>query len=319
MRAADLFAGFSGAGLGLQRAGMEIAFAANHWPEAIDVSRRHFPDAIHVVQDLSQADFTQVPDVDLIWASPCCTGHSNAGQGARGLWGLRFGFHDDARATCWAVIAAAEVKRSPWIVVENVPQLRRWELFKPWLGLLEALGYQLDVFEADAADYGVPQERRRLFVVGRHGAAPRVAERMVEPQRGRKKRPTWTPMTAALDWDAGTWEPIEDKGPKLQERCANARDRWGERCLSQDVTRHPGRPVTWPLPTVTGQDQLRLVRGDETRRLTVEETLAAQGLPTDYVQGVDLYRRQAIVMAGNAVPPPLAQAIGQAIIEESAA
>lgn len=72
MKAIDLFAGAGGSTTGMVRAGWQVVWAANHWPDAVRVHALNHPDTEHVVQDLQQADFTRLPQYDALWASPSC-------------------------------------------------------------------------------------------------------------------------------------------------------------------------------------------------------------------------------------------------------
>jgi DNA (cytosine-5)-methyltransferase 1 len=123
MRAIDLFAGSGGFSEGARQAGVDVVWAANHWQRAVTIHAMNHPDTDHECQDLCQANFSNVPDHDLLLASPACTGHSDArGKERAG--------HDEMRATAWAVISAADVKRPQTVIVENVPEFSlRWEAY----------------------------------------------------------------------------------------------------------------------------------------------------------------------------------------------
>jgi len=138
MRVADLFAGAGGFSQGAALAGADVVFAANHWRLAVDLHSKHHPETDHACQDLRQFDFSTMPDIDLLLASPACQGHSNAGRGARGKWGLDYRHHDPTRSTALAVIDALEAKRPQWVIVENVLQFRDWELYEWWRQGIEA-------------------------------------------------------------------------------------------------------------------------------------------------------------------------------------
>lgn len=111
MRAIDLFSGWGGFTLGAEQAGARVVWAANHWPVAVDVHARNHPHVAHVCQDLRQADWTQLPRFDLLLASPACQGHSRASQPRRRQ------YHDEMRATAWAVVDCADVT-DPLAIVE---------------------------------------------------------------------------------------------------------------------------------------------------------------------------------------------------------
>ena len=140
MKAIDLFAGAGGFTEGARMA--EVAWAANHWPMAVAFHGRNYPGTEHSCQDLQQADWREVPDHDVLLASPACQGHSLAR-------GKERPHHDALRSTAWAVVACAEYHRSRVVVVENVPEFRNWILYSSWLGAMYQLGYS----------HGAPSDR----------------------------------------------------------------------------------------------------------------------------------------------------------------
>ena len=117
-----------------QQAGVDVVWAANHWQLAVDAHAINHPNVDHACQDLVQADWTKLPSYELLLASPCCQGYSNASQPQRRA------YHDAMRATAWAVIDCAEVTQPETILVENVPQFAKWQLFPLWMDALRVLG-----------------------------------------------------------------------------------------------------------------------------------------------------------------------------------
>lgn len=76
--AIDLFSGLGGWSTGARAAGVQVLWAANHWPEAVKWHAANHTSTEHVCQDLHQAQWENVPAHDLLLASPCCQGHSKA-------------------------------------------------------------------------------------------------------------------------------------------------------------------------------------------------------------------------------------------------
>lgn len=293
MNAIDLFAGLGGFTEGARIAGVRTAWASNHWPLAVETHSANHPETEHVCQDLHQADWTRVPRHDLLLASPACQGHSSAR-------GKERPHHDAQRSTAWAVVSAAETCQPRALIVENVERFRRWQLFPFWAQALEALGYRLSEHVIDSADCGVPQNRRRLFVVGVRNRRRLGLLRPTSPH---------VPIADVVDFDAGEWSPIEKPGrsAKTLQRVANARERYGRRfvmpyySLSSGIT---GRPLSRPLGTVTTISRWALVDGDRMRMLAVDELRAAMGFRADY--RLPERKRDAEKLLGNAVPPPVA-------------
>ena len=304
MRAADLFAGGGGSSLGAQLAGADVVFAANHWTEAVDLHSRHHPETVHACQDLRQFDFRTMPDVDLLMASPACQGHSNAGRGARGKWGLAFDHHDATRSTALAIIDALEAKKPAHLIVENVPQFTSWELFDWWVQGIRLLGYDVSHGTHVSSEFGVAQQRTRWFL---HAFLNGKASTLSSPEL------PIIPVREILDPSAKGWKPVSSKSDRVQERVAAGR-RHGRSFITQHVTGHRGRSLDQPLPTVTGQQQLALVDGNRMRPLTIDEQGAAQGFPAGYFDSVRT-KGAAAQMIGNAVPVPMMQHFVAQILE----
>ena len=298
MRAVDLFAGAGGFTEGAEASGLRVVWAANHCPLAVEVHQDNHPRTEHSCQDLRQADFTRLPPFEVLLASPACQGHSPASQPARRPK------HDADRATAWSVVDCAEACLPRALVVENVPAFRRWVLFPVWLEALRTLGYALEELVLDAADFEVPQERRRLFVVGFRGR-PRAL--LLPPPGGPR-----TPSRTVLDPEGTGWAPVASKPEQVRDRVERGRRNHGPRFLTQHVTNHPGRSLDGPMATVTTASQhWHLVDGPRMRALSVRELARGQGFR-------DSYRLPEAIgpgtrLVGNAVPPPLAAAVVRAV------
>lgn len=301
--AVDLFAGAGGFTTGAQLAGVRVAWAGNHWPIAVRTHADNHPDTTHACQDLHQVDWHEVPRHDLLLASPACQGHSRA----RGADRPR---HDAARSTAWAVVSCAEVHRPEFVIVENVPEMREWILYDAWTSAFAALGYSQADVVIDAADVGVPQHRRRLFVVfARARAAPRV-EVQHRPHVG---------VGTVLDFGSGSWAPIERPGrsPNTLARVAAGRAAHGDRfVVSYYGTTRGGRSLARPIGTLTTRDRWAVVDGDRMRMLSIPEARAVMGFPSDYV--LPSSKQTAMHMLGNAVVPHVAAEVIRAVCRVAA-
>lgn len=307
MRVADLFAGWGGFSLGAEQAGAEVVWAGNHWPLAVEAHQANHPRAIHVCQDLNQANFYALPAIDLLCAGPSCPGHSQAAQPARAASPEIRGHHDKLRSNAWAVVEAAEAKRPRFLLVENVVDFRRWVLYPLWCAALGRLGYKLQEHVLVASHFGVPQRRERLFVVGSLSEIPRLSFSRVGSEPG---------IGPSLRLDEGVWQQVARATPAVKARVAKARARGlGEVFLTQHVTGHPGVPLHEPIRTITTKDQWAVVRGDVYRPLLIEEQMAAMDFPSTYRWPAHATRRDKVKGLGNAVVPRIAERLVSALME----
>lgn len=303
MRAVDLFAGWGGFTEGAGRVGVDVVWAANHWPLAVEAHRTNHPAAEHVCQDLRQADWTALPPFELLLAAPACQGHSTASQPGRRA------YHDEMRATAWSVVDCADVTEPRAIIVENVLTFLRWRLFGVWRCALEQLGYHVSEHIVRASDHGAPQRRERLFVVATRRAAP-IARGLAA-----RARPE-LPFGPCIEWDVPGWRPVSSSSAAVQERVRRSRERLREvRFLTQHTSDHMGVSLNEPIRTITTKDQWAIVDGDRYRPLTVRETARAMSFPDHYRWPESASRRDCMTGLGNAVPPALAAAIVSTVAE----
>jgi len=294
MKGIDLFAGLGGSSTGATKAGVEIVWAANHWQEAVDAHALNHPNTVHACQDLHQANFASVleltPRLDLLLASPCCQGHSKARGKANGN-----PQHDASRSTAWAVTAAAEVLNPEQIIVENVPEFLQWLLFPAWEHAMQKLGYSLASHLVDCADLGVPQNRKRMFIVCTKSKNPLMLKLPTLPH---------VPAESFIDFDSGRWSLVNKPGraSATLDRVANGRAQFGDRFLmSYYGNTKSGRSLQRPIGTITTRDRWAVVDGDRMRILTKEENMLAMSFPADYIKPPS--HKLTVHMAGNAVPP----------------
>lgn len=293
MKAIDLFAGAGGFTEGARRAGLEVVWAANHWPVAVEFHARNHPDTEHLCQDLHQADWSKVPSCDIVLASPCCQGHTKAR-------GKDQPHHDASRSTAWAVVSCCEYHRPPHFIIENVPEFLNWKLYPAWRAAMEALGYHITTTVFDAALVSLPQNRVRLFIVGslRKPVSIRLPNKLPRPIRD------------VIRFDEGKWNPIDRPGRSAAtlRRVVRGRDSFGRRFVMPyygSGSGLTGRSLDRPLGTVTARDRWAVVDGDRMRMFTVLEYKETMGFDRDYV--LPMRRDTAIHLLGNAVPPPQAE------------
>lgn len=290
MNAIDLFAGAGGFSTGATMAGINVVWAANHWPDAVEWHSKNHPGAEHICQDLHQANWAKVPAHDILLASPCCQGHSKARGKKRGN-----AEHDASRSTAWAVISALEFHQPAVAVVENVKEFLDWTLYRAWELALQALGYSISVNVIDASDFGAPQNRIRMFL---------VLTKSQKPIKLKLEKLAPVPASIFIDFDAGSWQPINKPGraKATLERITAGRQQHGDRFLiSYYGNTKTGRSINRPIGTITTRDRWAVVDGDRMRMLTRFECRDAMSFPSSY-QLPDNHRL-AVHLMGNAVCP----------------
>lgn len=167
MTAVSLFAGVGGFDLALERAGVTVAASVEIDKHARSVLEKRFPntklfnDVCEVTgNDLRSAGF--IPDRGIIVGGFPCQDLSVAGKRA-GLDGARSGLY-------WEIVRLVEETQPEWIVLENVPGLlssQRGADMGAVIGALADRGYGVGWRVLDAQYFGVPQRRRRVFIVAR--------------------------------------------------------------------------------------------------------------------------------------------------------
>lgn len=299
MIAVDLFSGLGGFTEGARQVGLDVAFAANHWPAAVEWHSRNHPEVHHECQDLAQMDMRILPRGGLLLAAPACQGHSSNGQPGR----LRERVsvkHQADRNTAWAVLAAADTARPRTIVVENVPAFLRWSIFPAWLDVLRALGYQVRPHVLSAQAYGTAQERHRTIVT-----ASLDAEIVLEPSVGAPPRS----IGDCLEPSSSGWTEIAEKPLAMRQRMRHAQHQAGSACFWANVDSARGRAFEESFPTVTTKSigQFYILDGPRCRPIGVRELARAQDFPDSYQ--LPESRTLAGRLIGNAIPVRLAAGV----------
>lgn len=157
-RFVSLFSGCGGFDLGFVRAGFVPAAAFDNWGAAVDNYRLNVGGEA-AVRDLSSGEVPYDGPCDVLLSGSPCQGFSTVG---------RRDVADPRNALLNAAVSAAEKLRPKVVVIENVPGVRFGAHREYWIKAirgLEALGYCVQQVALDAAEYGIPQARRRVMLV----------------------------------------------------------------------------------------------------------------------------------------------------------
>jgi DNA (cytosine-5)-methyltransferase 1 len=281
----DSFAGGGGASTGIEWAtGRSPDIAINHDREALAMHEANHPSTRHFCESVWDVDPKKAcggKPVELAWFSPDCR-HFSKAKGAKPV-------DNGVRGLAWVAVKWAKTVRPRILCVENVVELKTWGplladntpcpmrkgfTFRRWLAQLTNLGYQVDMRELVAADYGAPTSRKRLFIVARCDGRP-VEWPDATHGRACGLRPHRT-AAEVIDWSIPV-ASIFDRPRPLAENTLLRVARGVQRFVVEHppfmasprvaafVAKHfggngtPGSSLAAPLGTITTQDHNHLV------------------------------------------------------------
>lgn len=333
LRLMDLFAGCGGMTRGFVDAGgYRPVFAVEVDPDAARTYRENFGD--HVV-DRPIEEVHDFPAADVVVGGPPCQGFSplnRAGVGLerRGLWRHYLRALDESGARAF--------------VMENVPQLLTSVEYETFRAAAEQRGFGVDGRVLLAADYGVPQLRRRAIVLGVRGETPVWPD----PTHGDPKRvdehgrPAWRTFRDAVadgrrlpdEPDGESWHRARSPRPTSVERyrtipgegegrfeLAARRPDITPRCWLDKPTGTTdvfGR-LWWDRPSFTIRTEFykpekgRYLHPSAHRPITVREAARLMSFPDDFVLPEGQSMTSVAKQVGNAVPPLLARRIAETL------
>jgi DNA (cytosine-5)-methyltransferase 1 len=319
----EIFAGCGGLSTGFLDAGLRVAAGFELDTRAVDAYNynHEYRGSRGFITDLKVASGTEllakagIKRADFVIGGPPCQPFSIAGK----LRGKR-----DARADLIAhFIRMVDQLKPSAFVMENVPNLAaidNGEFLDEVKGGLRSLGYAVDHIIVSAADFGVPQNRKRLVVLGAKG---KDAVRFPIPTHGTPEHPYVTASNAIDDLpDAGEFGEI---GIYNHEPTVHSADMVARLSTLEPGKRergsfhdrlHPDRP-SFTLRAGSGNfSPLRPVHYKHHRVITVRESARLQGFSDDFRWPDRIPRLQQYRQVGNAVPPPMARAFAKCLAEQ---
>lgn len=305
----SLFSGCGGSDLGLLQAGVEPIWANDIDEVACELHGQVTGRPIAVPGDICQIH--RLPKADILAGCYPCQGYSQGGR-RRMTDSINYLYRQFDRVL--------RQIRPLAFIVENVDGMRfaqNEHLLRNQLVRFRLAGYRVRWRVLDAKDYGLAQDRRRLFIVGiRSGERlrfsfppPSHGDDGALPSRRTLRDVIWN----LRDAPAGSYnvEPFH-----WYYLSRNRRRTWGQQapCVPahwRHVALHPDSP---PLRKV-GKDHWEFVSAGQARRYSYLECAAIQGFPDPAAFQAGSVRRRFRAI-GNAVPPPLFSAVVSALVEQ---
>ena len=160
MRVVSLFSGAGGLDLGFKMAGHEIVWANDLYGDAVETYKKNIGDHI-VLEDISKISTDDIPACDIVIGGFPCQGFSVANTKRH---------EDDERNALYKqLLRVIAAKKPKFFVAENVKgllSLAKGKIAELIISDMTALGYKVKISVLNAADYGVPQRRQRVIIVG---------------------------------------------------------------------------------------------------------------------------------------------------------
>jgi len=304
--AVSLFTGCGGSDTGLVAAGFDILMANDILKYAAEVYNANLPATDYRVAPIE--NIKAFPTADLLVGCYPCQGYSQGGARVSSRE-INYLFKEFGRAL--------RLVKPKAFIVENVSGLIRkdnLDLFNWQIRNFRSAGYRVSWQLMNAADYGVAQERRRIIIVGIKSSTSDVFT-YPPPSHGPSAGSAHVSIRTALnglpEWPTGEFN---DEPFHWYYLSRNRRRSWDE--TSKTIvsrSRHvPLHPVSPELVNV-GPDRFAFVSDAPARRFSYREAARLQGFPGDLVFPDTHGMHSKYKVIGNAVPPPLFEAVARAL------
>ncbi len=321
MKLVSLFSGAGGMDLGFEKAGFDIVFANEFDKKIWETYEKNHNLKINK-KDIQDIEIDEIPYCDGIIGGPPCQSWSEAGN-------LK-GIEDQRGQLFYEYIRILKAKQPKFFVAENVSGMmakRHNKAVEDIVNLFEESGYDVYIFMVNSNDYGVPQDRKRVFYIGFRKDL-KIAN-FEFPEQCKDK-----PVLKDAIWDLRESAiPAKEKNITNGDDCLvpnheyfigtyssmyMSRNRvrsWDEpsftiQASGRQAPQHPQAPKM----ELVEKDKRKFVEGKENlyRRLSVREVARIQGFPDEFKFYYDNLN-DGYKMIGNAVPVNLAYEIGNQI------
>jgi len=306
----DLFCGGGFGARGAVRGGGTPLLAVDAWDLATKTYKANFPAATVIQKKIEEIDpfqYKRTFSPDVLLTSPECTAHSIARGAKPGS--------EKSRETAINIFPWIEAFNPRWVIVENVNRMKQWERHEELIITLESHGYTVNQLLLNAAEFGTPQARKRLFLIcDREGSIITKEDLLASHQKSKKN------AKSIIDW-SGQYKsnPLYKPGraQSTLERAERAISSLGKNTPFLIVYYGSDYAGGWqrldaPLRTVTTIDRFGLVTWENgepmLRMLQPPELLKAMGAGDNHKLPTGS-RRDKVKLCGNGVCAPVMEII----------
>lgn len=318
-KAIDLFCGCGGLTLGMKQAGFEVIGAVDNDHLAVETYKANHEDVEVWEEDITTLTVGEVKkrlnlkegELDLLAGCPPCQGFSTMRtlNGGKRIRDGRNKLIEDFQRFVEELLPKA-------VMMENVPGLRKNKRFKSLCRILKKLGYIVNHDVLNAADYGVPQRRRRLILLAGKGKKIEFAKKT--------KKKTVAHAIKDMPRQSESGDPLHDYKERRSEKVkrlikripkdGGSRKDLGKRYQLKCHKRCDGFKdvygrMAWkkPAPTITSgctnPSKGRFLHPEKNRAITLREAALLQSFPKDYKFNVSIGKGKIAELIGNALPP----------------
>lgn len=308
MRVISLFSGAGGMDLGFLQAGYKIVWSNEKWQDAAETYRRNIGKHI-ICCDIEDVNVSDIPDGDIVIGGFPCQGFSVAN--------IKRYANDQRNFLYLQFLKVITAKKPSFFLAENVKgilSLEQGKVFQMILDDFSSAGYRVQHSVLNAANYGVPQRRERVFILGVR------SDLQIHPLF--PPHPTHAPKEKAASLGLHPWVSIAEALEGIPEP-DQANSLTNHECTKYKLRfngylGHRRIDPALPAPTITarGDDRGGVVihhHPKNHRRLTMREAAIIQSFPIDFTFvgcKTSVYRQIA-----NAVPPLLARVIASSVTD----
>lgn len=306
--AVSLFSGCGGSDAGLKAAGFEVLMANDIIPYAKDTYLANLPETDYQLKDIKKIE--HFPKSDLLVGCYPCQGFSQGGARVADKK-VNYLYQEFGRALNYI--------RPKAFIVENVSGMLRktfTHLLSDQIKIFEEAGYNVKYQLLNAADFGVAQNRKRIFIVGIRKDLGLEFE-FPKPTHGNENQ-GFNTIKEALEGLAVWPDESEyyNEGFHWYYMSRNRRQNWEDlsRTIVSSARHMPLHPIS-PQMEKVDKDEWRFVNDQPARRFSFREAACLQGFKKDFIfpetQYSSLINKYKVI--GNAVPPPLFEVVTKAL------
>lgn len=303
MKIISLFSGAGGLDLGLIQAGNSVIWANDIDKDAVATYKLNIGSHI-VCDDIKNVDISSLPEADVVVGGFPCQGFSQANR-------LRT-LEDNRNQLYRFFYDTIKIKQPKFFIAENVKgilSLGKGQAIRQIITDFEEAGYVTSVNLVNMADYGVPQTRQRVIIIGQRVDLGKTLKfKFPQPTHAKKgELPQWVSIKKAIDHF-----PDPDKDNDVLNHIYSA-----YKVEYRNFTAHRKTDPNKPSPTILARGNGKggvcaIPHYNGKRRLTIRESATVQTFPEDFkfIGSMTSCYRQI----GNAVPVLFAQKLGNELV-----